>query len=40
VAASSSTVAAGYEGQPQKVRYASLKSGDLYQKNGVVYRKR
>jgi hypothetical protein len=40
VVASSSTVAAGYEGTPKRVSYASLKSGDLYQKNGVTYRKR
>jgi hypothetical protein len=40
VTASSSTVAAGYEGTPKRVSYASLKSGDLYQKNGVTYRKR
>jgi hypothetical protein len=38
--AASTTVAAGYEGSPKRVSYASLKSGDLYQKNGVVYRKR
>jgi len=39
-AVATSTVAAGYEGSPKRVSYASLKSGDLYQKNGVVYRKR